>query len=522
MSDSDWKKTVSEKSLQPGKPVVATVDDQEIMLVRIGDRIAACGNKCSHYGGPLNQGLIVGDKVICPWHNARFEVSSGAIDSPPGLGGVASYEVKTENGEVFVRPREQSGSQGSSPSGKEASILILGAGAAGDTAADSLRSAGFKGKITLVTQEEEAPYDRTVLSKGFISGEAKAEWLPLREQDFYRKGNVDLVTGKRIVKFEPESKTATLDDGTTLQGDQVLLCTGSVPRKLDLPGSNLPNVFYLRSMKDAQAIVGAVKGATKAVIIGASFIGLETASGLRERKIDVHILAPEEVPLAGVFGERVGKRIQRIHEENGVSFHLGRTAKELQGSERVSRVTLDDGTTLDADLVIIGAGVTPAVDYLKESGLLENGAVPVNGRLETKFSGVFAAGDIAVVPEPRSDRTLRIEHWVVAQRHGMHAAQAMLGSEADYDEPPFFWTMQYGNSIKFTGSAAGYDEIVYRGDVDNDTFSAGYFRHGKLCAVSTIGRGRDVLIAGELLKEGVEVTPSQFKETEDLETLLPA
>ena len=520
MLDGDWKKTVREESLQPGKPVVATVEDQEIMLVRVGDRIAACGNKCTHYGGPLNQGLVIGDKVICPWHNARFDVTTGAKESPPGLGGVASYEVKTEAGEVYVRQRaaENTAPRGK---GKDSSVLILGAGAAGDTAAETLRSAGYEGKITLVTQEVDAPYDRTVLSKGFISGEAKAEWLPLREKDFYRDGGVELVTGKRIVGFDPLTKTATFEDGSKLHGDQVLLCTGSVPRKLNLPGSELANTFYLRSMKDAERIVAAIKEAKKAVILGSSFIGLEAASGLRERKIEVHIVAPEKTPLESVFGERVGRRIRRIHEENGVNFHLERTAKEIQGSGRVSRVLLDDGTTLDADLVIIGVGVLPAVDFLANTGLVENGSIPVNGRLESKFPGVFAAGDIALVPDPHGGGPVRIEHWVVAQRHGMHAAKAMLGEAEDFAEPPFFWTMQYGNSIKFAGSSVGHDEIVYRGDVDNDTFSAGYFRTGRLTGVSTIGRGRDVLVAGELLKEGVDVSPAQFRDTEDLETLLP-
>lgn len=519
MSERAWTRTVNEKALEPGKPVVAMVDDQEVMLVRLGDRIAACGNKCTHYGGPLNQGLIVGDKVICPWHNARFDVSTGTKDSPPGLGGVPAYEVKTEEGDVYVRPREESGESKKRES-DGSSVLILGAGAAGDTAAETLRTGGFKGTVTLVTQEEDAPYDRTVLSKGFISGEAKPEWLPLREKNFYKDQKVNLVTRKKIVGFDPKTRTASFADGDTLAADKVLLCTGSVPRKLSLPGSEKKNCFYLRSMKDAQAILDAVKDASKAVILGASFIGLETASGLRERKIDVQIVAPEKVPLATVFGEKVGERIWRIHEENGVNFHLGHTAREVTGSGAVDKIILDDGTELEANVVIIGAGVMPSVDYLEGSGLLENGVVPVNGKLETKFPGVYAAGDIAMVPDVYGVGSVRIEHWVVAQRHGMHAAQSMLGSSEDFREPPFFWTMQYGNSIKLTGSTKEYDEIVYRGDVENDTFSAGYFLGGSLKAVSTIGRGRDVLIGGELLKEGITITPQQFRDTEDLEELL--
>lgn len=520
MANADWKKVTKEEDLEPGKPVVATLGETEIMLLRTSGGIVACGNKCTHYGGPLNQGLVVGDKVICPWHNARFDVNSGRKDSPPGLGALPVYDVTTSEGDVYVRPRSQPGQPRSAES-DSTSVLILGAGAAGDTAAETLKEGGFAGDITLVTQEQEAPYDRTVLSKGFISGEAKPEWLPLRERSFYEQGGIRLLTGKRIIGFDPETRTASFAGGESLRAERVILCTGSIPRKLGIPGEELDNAFYLRSMKDAERIVGALKGATKAVVLGASFIGLEAASGLRERRIDVHVVAPEQVPLGAVFGEQVGRRIMRLHEENGVAFHLGHTARSIEGSGAAKRVVLDDGSTLDADIVIIGAGVTPAVDYLQGSDLLEGGVVPVNGRLETKYPGVYAAGDIASVPDPHNGGSTRIEHWVVAQRHGMHAAQAILGSSEDYGEPPFFWTMQYGNSIKFTGVAKGFEEIVFRGDVEKDTFSAGYFRDGKLRAVSTIGRGRDVLIGGELLKDDVPVTPAQYRETEDLESLLP-
>lgn len=520
MAESAWTKVVSGDELAEGKTFVAKLNNQEIMLLRAGDRIFACGNKCTHYGGPLNEGLIVGTEVICPWHNARFDMATGDKTASPGLGPVAAYDTKEENGSVFVRERPAAAHRRPS-TGSHGTILILGGGAAGDAAAEALRNGGYAGRVLLITQEKDLPYDRTVLSKGFLTGETKPEWVSLREDGFYEKQGIEIWTERRIIGFDPQTRRAALDNGESLEGDKVLLATGSVPRRLPLPGSDLEGCFYLRSLADGRRLAEAAKKAQHAVVLGASFIGLETASGLVERKIDVHVAAPERIPLETVFGAQVGRRILRLHEEHGIHFHLQTTAVRIDGNKRVEAVLLADGTQLEADLVVIGAGVVPAVEYLAKSDLLVSGAVPVNERLETKYPGVFAAGDIAIVPDILNGGRVRIEHWVVAQRHGLHAAKAMLGAVEPYAEPPFFWTMQYGNSIKYSGYARGFDEIAFRGEVETGPFSAGYFQDGMLRAVSTIGRGRDVLIAGELLKERIKVSASQYRDTADLETLLP-
>jgi len=518
MAESGWKRIISDAELPDGKPVVATLDGEELLLFKRGATLFACGNKCSHYGGPLAEGLVVGDAVICPWHNARFDMASGRKEAPPGLGPVAAYEVKNEKGDIYVREASKTAPPNR---GGGKSVLILGGGAAADTAAETLRNEGFQGAITMVTREADLPYDRTVLSKGFLTGETKPEWVPLREEGFYDTRSITVLRERTIVRFDPKKREAALDNGEKLRGDMVLLATGSTPRRLPIPGSDLPGCFYLRSLADGRRLLDAVTRSRSAVVIGASFIGLETASALRERKVETHVVAPERHPLANVFGEKVAARIRGIHEEHGVRFHLEMTVRAIEGKGKVERVTLADGSVIEADLIIIGAGVVPAVEYLAGSDIVAAGAVPVNERLETKYPGVYAAGDIAVVPDAQNGGTARIEHWVVAQRHGYHAAKAMLGSKEPYAEPPFFWTMQYGNSIKYTGRAQSFDEVVFRGSVDSGPFAAGYCTSGSVTAVSTIGKGRDLLIAGELLKEGVRLSSAQFRDVSDLEALLP-
>ena len=518
MAEKAWTKVIAEKELAERKPALVKVDERDLLVVRSGGRIFACSSTCSHYGGPLNEGLVVGSQVVCPLHNARFDMASGALTSPPGLKGVAAFEVKTEKGDVYVRERAAA-PRGGAKRGEQ-SVLVIGAGAAADMAADTLRAEGFGGPITLVTHEKGNPYDRPTLSKDLIAGEAKPEWLPLRDEAFYKDRAIEILNERSVTAFNPRAKTATLSDGATLRGDRVILATGGVPRRLAVAGSDLPGIYYLRSLEDAQAIIEALGGARTAVVIGSSFIGLEVASGLRARGLAVHIVAPEKHPLVGVFGARIAERIRKLHEENGVQFHLETVPVAFEGARRAERVALSNGEKIEADLVVVGIGVLPAVDYLAGSGLLANGAVPVNEHLQTGSPGVYAAGDIAVVPNHYTGERARIEHWVVAQRHGMHIAREILGRSEPYLEPPFFWTMQYKSSFKFVGHAQGRHDMFYRGDPDAGPFAAGYYVKGRLAAVATLQRNRDVLVAGELLKAGRSLTPDEFVKTEDLDTFL--
>jgi NADPH-dependent 2,4-dienoyl-CoA reductase/sulfur reductase-like enzyme/nitrite reductase/ring-hydroxylating ferredoxin subunit len=511
MENNGWIKTIAESELKDGVPAVVEVEEKKVLLVRSKGRIYACGNECSHYHGPLGDGLISGHVVTCPWHNARFDIRDGRLVAPPGLNGVATYETKAEDGQVWIR---QSG-RGTipMPEGEDGrTMLIVGAGTAGNSAAETLRREGFAGRIVMVTGEAYGPYDRTMLSKDLLSGEAPAKWLPLRGQKFYDRLHIELMTGKRVAAVDPASRTVTFADGETMSADGILLSTGGRPRTLSVPGADKAGCHTLRSREDAEAILAELETAETAVIVGASFIALEVACSLRTREKEVHIVAPEDLPLAGIFGEQIGGRIKKTHEENGVRFHLGQTVKEFAGSERVSEVVLADGSRLAADLVIVGVGIEPAVDFLEGSGLTRDGAVPVNARFETAAEGIFAAGDIAVFPDGRSGEPRRIEHWVEAGRQGMHAARSMLGSKDPYRNVPFFWSKQYGSSLRYVGHAPKFDEVVFRGNASEKSFLAGFYLGGKLAAAATVGKNRELIRLGQLLEAGKSVSPEQLKD----------
>ena len=511
MENNDWVKAIAESELKDGVPAVVEVEGKKVLLVRSEGKIYACGNECSHYHAPLSDGLIAAHVVTCPWHNARFDIRDGQLVSPPGLNGVPSYETKVEDAHVWIR---QSG-KGTipMPEGEDGrTMLIVGAGAAGNSAAETLRREGFAGRIVMVTGESYGPYDRTMLSKDLLSGEAPTKWLPLRGQKFYERLNIEVMTEKQVSAVDPASRTVTFADGATMSADRILIATGGRPRSLPVPGADKAGCHTLRSREDAEVILAELETAKTAVIVGASFIALEVACSLRALEKEVHIVAPEEIPLAKVFGEQIGGRIKKTHEENGVRFHLGQTVKEFAGSERVSEVVLADGTRLSADLVIIGVGVKPAVDFLDGSGLVKDGALPVNARLETAAEGIFAAGDIAVFPDGRSGELRRIEHWVEAGRQGMHAARCMLGSKEPYREVPFFWSKQYGSSLRYVGYAPNFDEVVFRGRVEDKAFLAGFYVGGKLAAAATIGKNRELIRLGQLLEAGKSVGPDQLED----------
>jgi len=511
MDNNDWTNVLADSELKEGVPSVVEVEETKVLLVRAEGKIYACGNECSHYHAPLSDGLVVGHVVTCPWHNARFDIRDGGLVAPPGLNGIPSYETKVEGGQVWIR---QVG-KGTIPMPEgedDRTFLIVGAGAAGNSAAETLRREGFAGRIVMVTGESYGPYDRTMLSKDLLSGEAPAKWLPLRGQKFYERLNIEVMTDKLVTEVDPSSRRVTFADGNTMKADRILLAPGGSPRTLNLPGADKPGCFRLRSRKDAEAILAALEQAKTVVIVGASFIGLEVACSLRTRKIDVHVVAPEAVPLAAVFGEQIGRRIKKTHEENGVTFHLGQTVKEFAGQDRIGEVLLADGSRLKADCVIVGVGIRPAVEFLESSGLVKEGAVPVNGRLETAAEGVFAAGDIALVPDGRSGELRRVEHWVEAGRQGMHAARCMLGSEDSYREVPFFWSKQYGSSLRYIGYAPKFDQVVFRGDVSDKTFLAGIYVGGTLRAAAGVGRARELIRLGQLLEAGKSVNPDQLKE----------
>jgi len=519
---TDWKRAASEQELVEGRPLAVEIEGKKLLLVRLEDRIYACGNECSHYHAPLSDGLLAGHIVTCPWHNARFDVRTGGLEAAPGLNDLPTWETRVAEDAIWVRPAGSGAIP--MPEGEDSrTFLIVGGGAAAGSAAETLRREGFAGRIVMVTDESRGPYDRPNLSKDYLTGEAPAKWLPLRSEKFSARLAFELVTGQPVVSLQATRRTIGLQDGTSLKGEAILLATGGRPRMLDVPGAQLPGVLTLRTWEDADRILAALEGsggqqrAARAVIVGSGFIGLETASSLRKRGLEVAVVGREALPMAGVFGEQIAARLLRLHEDNGVRFHLGRQAVEFRGQERLREVLLDDGTRLEADLAVVGIGIRPATDFLAGSGvaLQADGGIPVNERLETSMPGVFAAGDIAAVPDPRAGGLRRVEHWVEAQRQGSHAARCMLGASAPYREVPFFWTRSYGGAVRYVGHAVSYDQVVFRGDApsaQSEAFVAGFYAAGVLQAAAGVNTPREIIRLGQLLEAGGGPSPEQLQD----------
>jgi 3-phenylpropionate/trans-cinnamate dioxygenase ferredoxin reductase subunit len=364
--------------------------------------------------------------------------------------------------------------------------VIVGAGAAGNSAAETLRREGYQGPITLFDPDPDAPYDRPNLSKDYLAGSAPEEWIPLHPPDFYTERDIHIVRNHRVVELEPGEHRLHLDDGSTREYGALLLATGAAPVRLP---QVLSSILYLRTLRDSKAIVAAAASARRVVILGASFIGLEAAASLRARKLEVHVVAPEARPLERVMGPELGDFIQKLHEEHGVNFHLQQTATEIAPG----KVVLQNGDRLEADLIVAGIGVRPNLELAERAGLVLDRGVSVNQFLQTSAQDVFAAGDIARWPDPHTGERIRVEHWVVAQRQGQAAARNMLGQQQVFDAVPFFWSQHYDVPINYVGHAERWDRLQIDGDIDARDCSVQFIRGDKVLAAATIYRDRESL-----------------------------
>lgn len=479
--------------LVEGTPLLGHVGDEPVLLVRQDDEIFAVSATCTHYSGPLAEGLVVGDTVRCPWHHACFSLRTGDALRPPALNPLTCWRVDRRGGNVYVREKRETAPRPRPRviTDAPASIVILGGGAAGNCAAETLRREGYDGRLTLVSADSSVPYDRPNLSKDYLAGNAPEEWIPMRAPGFYREHAIDLRLDARATAIRTAARAVELADGTRLSYDALLIATGAEPVRLDLPGGNLPHVHYLRSLADSRAIIKQAEAAQRAVVIGASFIGLEVAASLRTRGLEVHVVAPEAVPMERVLGHEIGGFVRRLHEEHGAHFHLGTTAATIDGSA----VALKTGERLAADLVVVGVGVRPELDLAQAAGLAIDRGISVNEHLETSVPGIFAAGDLARWPDPHTGDKIRVEHWVVAERQGQTAARNMLGARERFDAVPFFWSAHYDASILYVGHAEQWDDIAIDGVLAARDCRVSYRRGGRLLAVATIGRDRESLQA---------------------------
>jgi NADPH-dependent 2,4-dienoyl-CoA reductase/sulfur reductase-like enzyme/nitrite reductase/ring-hydroxylating ferredoxin subunit len=497
----DFGQGISLDHLPDGGVLVGHVHDEDVLLVRSGDEIFAVSPHCTHYNGPLAEGLVGGHTVRCPWHHACFDLRTGEALRAPALSPIASWDVELRDRTIRVsHKRERSKLK---PRGKAVAqpekIVIIGGGAAGFAAAEMLRRKGYPGSVVMLSSDDAPPYDRPNLSKDYLAGTIPFKYVPLRDESFYEENGIETHLGQAAFEIDVRSREAILASGKKVPYDRLLLATGAEPVRLTIPGADQPHVHTLRSLADCQAIIEGAKAAGRAVVIGASFIGLEVAASLRARKLEVHVVAPDKLPMEHILGPDMGNFIRALHEEHGVNFHLENKAVAIDGK----KVRLESGDTVEADLVVVGIGVRPRLELAEKAGLRLDRGVAVDQYLETSAPGVFAAGDIARWPDPHSGESIRIEHWVVAERQGQAAALNMLGERAPFTQVPFFWSQHYDVPINYIGHAESWDEILIDGDVMSKDCLLRFKRHGRVAAVASIFRDLESLHAEVMMEREV-------------------
>src|SRR3982750_388123 len=490
MQDLDLTTGVPADSIAAGQILAGRGGDQDVLLVRVAGEFYAVRAQCTHYRGALADGIVVGSTIRCPLHHACFDLATGDALCAPALDPLPRWQVERRDGRVFVGeplPAPTPQTRTSLPT----SIVILGGGAAGLAAADMLRREGYAGPISIVSADSDPPVDRPNLSKDYLAGEAQDDWLPLWPSELYAERHIDLALMTRAQCIEPQSPPVLLDDGSRREFGALLIATGAEPIQLPIPGADTTEVRYLRTFADSRAIIARAGSAEHVVVVGASFIGLEVAAALRTRGLAVTVVAPESRPLARVMGDELGAFVQALHEGQGVAFHLGQTVASIAGRT----IALSGGATLDADFLVIGAGVRPSIALAERSGLKTDRGIVVDQFLETSQPGIFAAGEVARWPDSRTGQHIRVEHWVVAQRQAQTAARNMLGRREPFKAVPFFWSQHYAVTIRYVGHAERWDRVQIDGSLDAHDATVRFLQGETPLAVATVGRDRASLEA---------------------------
>jgi NADPH-dependent 2,4-dienoyl-CoA reductase/sulfur reductase-like enzyme/nitrite reductase/ring-hydroxylating ferredoxin subunit len=485
----DFSLGVSVADIADGAILSGRVGAEPALLIRRGDQFSIIGSACTHYQGPLGEGLVVADTIRCPWHHACFSLRDGRALRAPALDPIPCWRAERRGDLVFAMEKiaPQAPERAAPPTlGR---VVIIGGGAAGLAAAHELREEGYSGSLIMVSADAAAPYDRPNLSKDYLAGSAPEDWLPLRPRDYYEERRIELLLATKVRAIDPRARLASLEHGEPLRYDALLLATGAEPVRLTIPGAELPHVHYLRSLADSRALIAAAARATRVAVIGASFIGLETAAALRERGLDVHVVAPDATPMQKTLGEDIGRLVRATHEAHGVVFHLCESVVAI-GEDHVA---LASGARVPADLVVVGVGVRPLTTLAEEAGLAVDRGVLVDEYLETSAPNVFAAGDIARWPDRRSGERIRIEHFVTAERQGQTAARNILGAKEPFEAPPFFWSRHYDLTIAYVGHAGAWDRVEIVGDLEKRDCIVTYFCRDHRMATATIGRDLDNL-----------------------------
>jgi 3-phenylpropionate/trans-cinnamate dioxygenase ferredoxin reductase subunit len=384
-------------------------------------------------------------------------------------------------------------------------FVIVGAGLAGAKAAETLRTEGFEGRVILVGDEPERPYERPPLSKDYLRGEAPRDEAYVHHEAFYKAHDIELLTATAVTRIDTGASEVVLAGDQRLRFDRLLLTTGAAPRRLMVPGADLDDVHYLRNLRDADALRGRLEAGGTAVVVGAGWIGTEVAASARQTGLDVTVVAPESVPLQRVMGAQVGAIYRDLHLDHGVTFALGTGVDAFEGHNRVEAVRTSDGRIIRCDIAIVGVGVIPNTALAERAGLAVDNGVVVDEQLRSSVPTVFAAGDVANAYHPLYGRNVRVEHWANALNQGPAAARSMLGAGEPYARVPYFYSDQYELGMEYSGLAQGSDEVVFRGDPASREFIAFWLHEGTVAAAmnANVWDVTDTLQA--LIRSGAQV-----------------
>ncbi|XP_060105762.1 apoptosis-inducing factor 3 isoform X5 [Heteronotia binoei] len=474
------------KDLDNGQMREVDLGCGKALLVKENGEFYALGHKCPHYGAPLVKGVLSKGRVRCPWHGACFNIGTGDIEDFPGLDSLPKFQVKIEKEKVYIRASKQALQTQrrtkvmakcislSNYNISSTNVLIIGAGPAGLVCAETLRQEGFSDRIVMCTMDRHLPYDRPKLSK---SMDCHPDQIALRPKEFFRMYDIEVLTEMQVVAVDIKNKTAVFKDGFKMEYNKLLLATGSTPKTLSCKGKEVENVFNICTVEDANRVVK-LATSKNAVVVGASFLGMEVAAYLTEKAHSVSVVELEEIPFKKFFGEKVGRAIMKMFENNRVKFYMQTEVSELRDQDgKLKEVVLKSGKILRADVCVIGIGATPATGFLKQSGINmdSKGFIVVNKMMQTNFPGVFAAGDAVAFPLAlRNNKKVNIPHWQMAHMQGRIAALNMLAHGTEISTVPYLWTAMFGKSIRYTGHGEGFDDVIIQGDLDELKFVAFY------------------------------------------------
>lgn len=496
--------------------------DKSILITKYDGKLRAVSNYCPHFGAPLHTGVMIDRVVKCPWHGASFDVVTGKTDISPALDDLTTFEIVEENGQYYVKlPKDLSKlkNQKTAKMAKrdlsdQRKIVIVGAGGAGLSAAETLRQAGYTGEIILVSQEGSYPYDRTMLTK-YVP--PKVDGIALRGKEFFDEYDINIKFNSVVTKVNNQAKTVTLDDGTALNYDKLLIATGSRPIPPNVEGLDKENKnFYLiRNFDETRRMLDTVPFKKDIVVVGGSFISMEAASLIKKanKEANVTVVVRSKSPFLKELGEEVGNVLKKLHEDNGVKFITeDEIIQVTPNSSEVQNIKLKNGSSFLCDLLVFGTGVKPNSELVKDIVTMDKDHIKSNLFMNTSDPNIYCAGDVTSVPFMHTGKRYSYGHWVNAQQQGAIAALNMLDENVAYDYVPYYWTRMWDKTLQFTGNGSDFDEVFVDGDLSKYTFVAYYFKNGKVVGCASMNTSNAVNIMYEAFKANLLPRGSLIKD----------